>query len=84
MNDTPDSPHLASFASDATPRPIDGLAKAIPDRPAPADNPPAPDRPWSSRFKPTGQPAQYQLLDQFWLAPSLADQQLAAGRPNCC
>jgi hypothetical protein len=79
MNDTPDSPFLAPFAADATPRLVNGLADAIPDRPAPADTPPAPDRPWSSRFKATGQPASYQLLDPIWLAPATADRLTAGG-----
>jgi endonuclease/exonuclease/phosphatase family metal-dependent hydrolase len=79
MNDTPDSPFLAPFATDATLRLVDGLVEAVSDRPAPADTPPAPDWPWSSRFKPAGKPAQYQLLDQFWLAPSLAHRQSGAG-----
>ncbi len=79
MNDTPDSPFLAPIVTQATPGLVDGLAKAVPDRPAPADTPPAPDRPWSSRFKQAGKPARYELLDQVWLAPSVADRLTGAG-----
>lgn len=79
MNDTPKSRFLAPLVSDDTLRLVDGLADAVPDRPAPHDTPEAPDRPWSSRFKDTGKPAEYELLDQIWLGPSTADALAGAG-----
>jgi endonuclease/exonuclease/phosphatase family metal-dependent hydrolase len=79
MNDTPDSIALAPLTGDTTLKLVDGLAGAVPDRPAPKDTPPAPDRPWSDRFKQPHQPAEYSLLDQIWLGPALADRQTGAG-----
>ncbi len=79
MNDAPTSPALAPLTGDTTLHLVDGLAEAVPDRPAPHDSPPAPDRPWSDRFKQAGHPADYQLLDQIWLAPALADRLTGAG-----
>ena len=79
MNDTPDSAPLAPLVADSTLRLINGLADAVPDRPAPPDTPPAPARPWSTRFKEPGKPATYQLLDQIWLSPATADRLTAAG-----
>jgi endonuclease/exonuclease/phosphatase family metal-dependent hydrolase len=79
MNDAPTSAALAPLATDSTLNLVDGLAHAVPDRPAPHDSPPAPDRPWSDRFKAPHQPADYQLLDQIWLSPALAAKLTGAG-----
>lgn len=77
MNDPPASEALAPMLTGI---PLtNALSQAIADRPAPKDTPPAPDAPWTHRFKPTGQPAQYELFDQLWLSPSLAKQLLSAG-----
>jgi exonuclease III len=79
MNDTPDSAALAPLTGDPTLNLVNGLADAKPDRPAPHDTPSAPDRPWSDRFKAPHQPADYQLLDQIWLSPTLTDHLTGAG-----
>lgn len=79
FNDTPTAPTIAPLVGDARLGLVDGLAAAVPDRPAPHDDPPAPDRPWSDRFKAPGQPAEYQLLDQIWLSPRQADRLTGAG-----
>jgi endonuclease/exonuclease/phosphatase family metal-dependent hydrolase len=79
FNDTPDSPTLQPLLADPHLNLVDALAHAIPDRPPPHDTPPAPDRPWSDRYKAPGQPASYQLLDQIWLSPTLAQHQTGAG-----
>ena len=77
MNDPPDSPALAAFAQSDL-----GLVDALTDpeetRPAKDDDPPPPSKAWTHRFKPSGQPAQYELYDQIWLSPSLAPRQTAA------
>ena len=57
MNDSPSAPMLAPLVSSGL-KLVDGLAEAKEDKPSPPDNPPAPDRPWTERFKPTGQPAE--------------------------
>jgi len=79
FNDTPTAPTLAPLVGDAHLGLVDGLAAAVADRPAPHDDPPAPDRPWSDRFKASGQPAEYQLLDQIWLSPHQAARLTGAG-----
>lgn len=79
MNDTPDSEFLEPLATDPKLRLVDGLVDAVPDRPAPKDTPAAPARPWSSRFKESGKPATYQLLDQVWLSPSVAAVHAGSG-----
>src|SRR2546430_13733474 len=69
MNDGVDAAPLAPLTADPTLKLVNGLAGAVADRSAPKDNPPAPDRPWSDRFKESGKPAEYTLLDQIWLSP---------------
>ena len=58
---------------------VSGLAGAIGDRPAPADEPPAPAAPWTHRFKPSRQPARYDLFDHIWLSPALDTRLTGAG-----
>jgi endonuclease/exonuclease/phosphatase family metal-dependent hydrolase len=58
---------------------VDGLAEATEDRPAPADDPPAPSRPWTHRFKESGVPAHYELLDHVWISAGLSAKQTGAG-----
>jgi endonuclease/exonuclease/phosphatase family metal-dependent hydrolase len=74
MNDAPDSHLLQAFTSD----PTLGLANALA---APKelgvmkkDNPPPSSTAWTHRFKQAGKPAQYELYDQIWLSPPLADK----------
>lgn len=77
MNDAPDAAPLAPLLSKL---PLtDGLADAVEDRPAPEDNPPAPSRPWTHRFKPSRKPAHYQLFDHVWLSDSAAERKTGAG-----
>lgn len=74
MNDAPESPLLQAFTSD----PSLGLANALV---APnelgvmkKDNPPPASTAWTHRFKQSGKPAQFELYDQVWLSPPLADK----------
>ncbi len=78
MNDPPESEFLAPLVAGSL-RLADGLAEAQEDRPAPKDNPPAPSRPWSHRFKESRRPARYELFDHIWLSPALAGVQTGAG-----
>jgi endonuclease/exonuclease/phosphatase family metal-dependent hydrolase len=71
MNDTPTSPPLDPLVNSGL-NLVNGLANPIESRPAKADVPPPLGPAWTHRFKPSGQPAQYELLDQIWLSPSLA------------
>jgi endonuclease/exonuclease/phosphatase family metal-dependent hydrolase len=71
MNDTPTSAPLGPLVNSGL-NLVDGLASPMETRPAKADEPPPPGPAWTHRFKPTGQPAQYELFDQIWLSPGLA------------
>ncbi len=77
LDDPPDSEFLAPLLG-RLPL-VDGLGDAVEDRPAPADTPPAPARPWTHRFKPARKPARYELFDHIWLSRSAADKKTAAG-----
>jgi hypothetical protein len=72
MNDTPDSEALQPLAK----APL-GLVDALEDpqetRPAKDDTPPPTTKAWTHRFKESGQPASYELFDQFWLSQALQD-----------
>jgi endonuclease/exonuclease/phosphatase family metal-dependent hydrolase len=73
MNDVPDAPTLAPFADSPELHLVNGLANAQENRPAPHDDPPAPQTPWTHRFKEPHKPASYELLDQIWVSPALQD-----------
>jgi endonuclease/exonuclease/phosphatase family metal-dependent hydrolase len=71
MNDTPEAETLAPMIDGM----VDGLADPVETRPPPAvsnpeDAPPGPR--WTHRFRVSGAPDHYDLLDQIWLSPALA------------
>jgi len=74
MNDPPNSPSLAPFTTSNQLQLVDGLKNPVETRPAKADTPAPVGTAWTHRFKESGQPAQYELFDQIWLSPSLADR----------
>lgn len=78
MNDPPDSSELAPFVTDAELNISDALADPEETRPAKADTPSPQTKSWTHRFKPTGQPANYELFDQIWLSAFLAVRQTGA------
>jgi endonuclease/exonuclease/phosphatase family metal-dependent hydrolase len=70
MNDTPEADPLAPIVDGM----VDGLANPVESRPAPAvsnseDTPPGAR--WTHRFRVSGAPDRYDLLDQIWLSPAL-------------
>ena len=71
MNDPPDSEFLAPLTDSQDLKLVSGLAHATETRPAPG-SPPPPTIFWTERFKPSGKPAVYTLMDQVWLSPALA------------
>jgi endonuclease/exonuclease/phosphatase family metal-dependent hydrolase len=79
FNDGPKSQPLAPLVANAELKLVNGLADAKEDKPAPADTPPAPNRPGSDRVKESGKPAEYELLDQIWLSPGTASKLTGAG-----
>ncbi len=73
MNDPPDSEFLAPLVTSPDLNLVDALEDPAETRPAKADTPPPPSKAWTHRFKPSGKPARYELYDQIWLSPVLAD-----------
>lgn len=78
MNDPPDSPCLHALVSDPELHVTNALATPEETRPPKRDTPPPTSPAWTHRYKPTGQPAQYELYDQIWLSPALAATQSGA------
>jgi endonuclease/exonuclease/phosphatase family metal-dependent hydrolase len=78
MNDPPGSASLAPLVASPDLGLVNSLEDAEETRPAKADTPPPPSKSWTHRFKPSGQPARYELYDQIWLSPSLADRHQGA------
>jgi endonuclease/exonuclease/phosphatase family metal-dependent hydrolase len=77
MNDPPDSPFLKPLAAASKLNLVFALAQPQETRPGPGD-PPPPSPAWTERFKPTGKPPVYTLMDQVWLSPALAVKQTGA------
>jgi exonuclease III len=71
MNDPPDSEFMAPLTASAKLNLVSGLTDAKETKPSPG-TPAPPTTAWTERFKPTGKPAEYTLMDQIWLSPSLA------------
>lgn len=78
MNDPVDSPFLAPLVHSPQLQLVNGLATAVETRPAPASSSPPSSPLWTHRFKPSGQPAEYELFDHVWLSPALAAHQTGA------
>jgi endonuclease/exonuclease/phosphatase family metal-dependent hydrolase len=78
MNDPPNSQYLDGLVNAPGLGLVNALREPSETRPAKPDDPPPASRAWTHRFKPSGQPAQYELYDQIWLSPSLAEKQTAA------
>ena len=77
MNDPPDSPFLAPLATSPTLKLQFGLDDVHETQPGPG-NPPPPSPNWTERFKASGKPAEYTLMDQVWLSPALAPKKTGA------
>jgi len=77
MNDPPDSTFLEPLAAAPKLKLAFGLTEPQESRPGPGD-PPPPSPAWTERFKPTGKPPVYTLMDQIWLSPALATKQTGA------
>jgi endonuclease/exonuclease/phosphatase family metal-dependent hydrolase len=77
MNDPPDSEFLGPLGGTAGLTLGHRAANVQETRPAPT-SPQPPSTLWTERFKPTGQPAVYTLMDQVWLSPALAAKQTGA------
>lgn len=78
MNDPPDSPCLQPFTTDRELQLTNALSNPKETRPPKPDTPPPASTAWTHRYKPSGQPAKYELYDQIWLSPALAAKQTEA------
>ncbi len=78
MNDPPESEFIAAFSASAELKLINALANPTETRPPKADDPMPASAAWTHRFKPAGQPANYELFDHLWLSPALAGKQTGA------
>lgn len=78
FNDTPEAPTLAPLVTNQHLGLVNGLKSAKETNPAPESSSPPPHEVWTHRFKPSGEPAHYELLDHIWLSPALASKQTGA------
>jgi endonuclease/exonuclease/phosphatase family metal-dependent hydrolase len=78
MNDPPTSKPLLPLVKAKPTKLVNALKDPIETRPAKEDDPPPDSTAWTHRYKPSGKPAQYELFDQIWLSPSLAEKQTGA------
>ena len=78
MNDPPDSNALQPFVADVELNLTNGLENPTETQPPKSDTPPPASAAWTHRYKPSGQPAQYELYDQIWLSSPLADKMTGA------
>lgn len=78
FNDTPESAPLAPLARHPDLRLVNALTSAKETNEMPETKSPPTTHIWTHRFKPSGKPAVYELLDHIWLSPSLATKQTGA------
>ncbi|MEK6770540.1 MAG: endonuclease/exonuclease/phosphatase family protein, partial [Pseudomonadota bacterium] len=78
MNDPPESEFIAAFAASAELKLVNALTNPAETRPPKTDDPMPASAAWTHRFKPAGQPANYELFDHLWLSPALAGKQTGA------
>jgi len=78
MNDPPDSPCLQPLAGDPELQLTNALSNPRETRLSRPDTPPPPTTAWTHRYKQPRNPAKYELYDQIWLSPALADKQKEA------
>lgn len=78
MNDPPDSAWTAPLVAAAGLGLVDALQNPQEVRPEGASGALPQQARWTHRYKASGQPAEYELNDQIWLSPVLADRQIGA------
>lgn len=78
FNDAPDAAPIAPLAQDANLGLVNALANAKETNKMPESSSPPTTDVWTHRFKPSGKPAVYELLDHIWLSPGLAAKQTGA------
>ncbi|MFI1972588.1 endonuclease/exonuclease/phosphatase family protein [Streptomyces cinnamoneus] len=79
MNDAPAAAPLAPLVNSSGLSLTNALTHPTQTRePKPDDPPPPASGAWTHRFKESGKPAKYELFDQIWLSPALAELQRGA------
>ncbi|GII58999.1 endonuclease [Planotetraspora thailandica] len=79
MNDTPEAATLSAFSTSTELNLTNALTHPVQTREPKPDTPPPPaSGAWTHRFKESGRPAAYELFDQIWLSPVLAERQSGA------
>ncbi len=78
MNDPTDSEFLSPLIDNSYLGLVNALTQPRETRPPKPDNPMPTTTAWTHRYKESGQPAKYELLDQIWLSPALAGKQTDA------
>ncbi len=75
MNDPPNSQWLDPFVSSNALNLQNALTNPVETRQPKPDTPMPATSAWTHRYKSTGQPAEYELYDQIWISPALANKQ---------
>lgn len=78
MNDSPESHFLHGFTRNRKLRLVNGIQNPQISYSLGRNDREYPHQTWTHRYKPSGAQANYELFDQIWLSPSLADKQKAA------
>ena len=78
MNDPPNSRPLRPMVRSAELNLTNALAQAQETRPLTRDPLGPGTAVWTHRYRPTGQPAEYELYDQIWVSAALANRQIEA------
>ncbi len=78
MNDPPGSEYLRPLTASSRAPLVDALTDPEETRPAKDDDPAPTTKAWTHRYRPSGEPARYELFDHIWLSPSLAERQRKA------
>lgn len=78
MNDPVDSDALRPLIKNSELNLVNGLRKPTETRSTPETSSPPTMPAWTHRFKESGKPARYDLFDQIWLSPALAEKQTGA------
>ena len=78
MNDSPTATPLTPLTHHPELRLVNALANARETNKMPDNASPPSHEIWTHRFKPSGKPAVYELLDHIWLSPALANRQTGA------
>ena len=78
MNDPPDSEYLCKLVDDTELNLVNALVSPKETRPPKRDEHMPASKAWTHRYKEPKKPAKYELYDQIWFSPAMADMKLEA------